>query len=227
MAYTPHSLVAFGGALTSSIGGDEIWECTVRGFAGVPTAAPSGLPLSNPEQYLSEVGPKLRTWFSSASAGIPAEVTLNYLKMNTIGADGRYSDPESHTYDFTPPQAGGYGSAVGRPAFLSIALSWGTLRARGPASRGRIYLPNYSKATFAGSVISGGDAQSVRQSGLTLLDTLANNGSEEAQFQPCVVSKISGLYSPIKSVRVGNVYDVQRRRKNALAETYVSAAWPV
>lgn len=223
MAYAPHTLVAFGGRLTEVTANDEVWECTVRGMSaagGSPLNAPideSGL-----DQYLSEIAAPLSAWFSAATSHHGG--TLEWVKANNIGADGKYTSPTTHVHDYAPVVAG---AATGSPTFLSIAISWRTGRTRPPGAHGRIYPPNYPVGANVGtSVVPASTVTQLVSAGQSLLTLLANRvNADHIWFAPEIVSKINAVHEPITAVFVGNVMDVQRRRKNATKETYSGGPW--
>jgi hypothetical protein len=209
MAYTDHVLCAFGGKLGTAP--DDIWECTLR------VSSDGGGSTVDPEVYLGEVAPLLATWFSTAANNIPTIVSLEFLKANHIGADGKYSDPGvSHTHDFSGV-TGGVGT-ISAPAFNTIAITWETAVMRGPAHRGRIYLPNFSIPVLgtAPDHISNAARDAVRDSGKTLLAVFKNAASTTsgASPNPGIYSNIGAAVHQITGVSCDNVYDVQRRRKN-------------
>lgn len=218
MAYAPHTLVAFGGALTELASNDEIWECTIR----VYSPGGSKLPLSDPAGYMGQIATPLGTWFALAASGMQSVASLAYLKVNNIGADGKYSDPTTNVHDYTTPVTGG---VVGQqaPSFLSCAMAWTTNRTRPPGAYGRIYPPNFSYG-FAGAKISATDQGKVVTAGKNLLGVLRNCAGSLGAI-PIIASKANATNTEITGVRCSNVYDVQRRRKNAALVTYSASAW--
>lgn len=223
MAYRPHTLIAFGGIIPSQTSTDEIWECTIRGFAGL-RGQNTNLPLSNPDTYLAEVAPLLASWFAQSGSRIANVATLEYLKCNAIGADGRYSDGQSHTYDYSNLVSGATSQAV--PSFLSLSYTWTTPKARGRAHLGRMYPPNFTYTLSSGAHVSPTDTTNAALAGRAFLQTIANATSATAALDPAVVSGLDGSFAPITGVRVGSVYDVQRRRKNQAVELYSSTPYP-
>jgi hypothetical protein len=219
MAYRPHSLIAFGGTLNAAATSDEIWECTIRAI----TPGGTELPLSDPGGYMDELAPGLATWFGAPGNGCWSGSHLTWLKVNNIGADGRYSDPTTHQHDYTSPVAGGTGGQAG-PSFLSLAISWTTSRTRPPGAFGRIYPPNFTWPLSGGSTVSAATQDSARDSGVALLEFIRNCEGDLGAI-PVIASKTNATNTEINGVRVGNVYDVQRRRKNAVRETYEAVAW--
>lgn len=225
MVYKPHTLIAFGGGLQEVSGFDEIWECTIRAVA-----APGGVPNGNPldeagiDQYMEHMAPLVSAWFSSAGAHNSSQVKLQWLKVNNIGADGRYTGDTTHVHDYTGTITGS-STPIG-PSFLSIALSWTTARNRPPAAFGRIYPPNNTIAPAVGtSAITSSDQTALATAAGSLLAAVANR-SGVIYAMPVIASAVgAGRNEPITGIRVGNVYDVQRRRKNAVRETYASMGW--
>jgi len=147
------------------------------------------------------------------------------VKCNNIAPDGTYVDPVTHIRDVsTSAQPAGTPRV---PDILSLCISWSTGLARGRASKGRIYLPVYGlNATDAGRMdITPTDQNNFITFGQALLDAFSNSAGI-APVVPVIASKLDGSIHPITGVRVGNIIDVQRRRKNALTETYVSGTWP-
>lgn len=100
-----------------------------------------------------------------------------------------------------------------------VSLRTGTASRSG---RGRIYLPAPSTWNVD---LDGRYNHSSR-------DTLATDSVAYLQpltvgsntYEPYVVSTTEQALRQITSVRVGDVFDVQRRRRNQLAESYVTAA---
>lgn len=218
MAFTPHTLVTFGGTLVETTSFDEIWECGVRGF-NMPAA---NIPVdpSQLQNLVDDIATRttgnLADWFVAASSFMGGDARMTFVKAVNVGADGKYtSAPARH--EFTPAIAGG--SAQTMPSFCSVALSWTTGIRFGKARMGRIYPPNFGVPSANGAIIQGTAQSALVDSGIGLIGTLSSAGAE-FEFQPQVVSK-SGPHHKITGVRVGNVVDVQRRRRNAVRETYV------
>lgn len=222
--YVPHTRVTFGGANQQIPG--EIWSCNVN----VQRPAPDFGPLLDHEAYLNAIQAALTAWFVSSTNKISNVATLAYVKANAIGTDGKYSDPTvTHQHNYTSTIVGGSAPSA-MWGLLSFATSWTTARMRGVGSHGRVYLPNYTLPPAAnGGVTIDVTAQSLLlTAGKGLLTVLASSGA--TLCEPIVASKGGksggGINSKITGVRIGNVVDVQRRRKNALLETYVAGAWP-
>jgi hypothetical protein len=148
MAFTAHTLVAFGGKLTNNTSPDQ-WQCGVRLAILDPDGISWRAGLSDPQVYLNALHAPLLTWFQRAlvtTAGsefatLRADAYLDWVKVNNIDALGHYADPTTtHRFDYSGT-AGGGGSVNIIPPFVTAAVSLTTALARGRGHRGRIYLP--------------------------------------------------------------------------------------
>lgn len=226
MPYGAHALVAFGGALAEKAAGDEIWQCGIR------VLPPGGLfTVAQQNAYLASIKTPLQNWWFATANGMRNDATLAWIKCNQIKANGGYLYNVTSRTDYTTPVAGG-GGAAGVPAFLSICFSWQTQLQRGLNAKGRIYPPTVGGYTPPGSLVPTATVTAMVASAKALLTVIANTAAADPAVR--VVPVIAGpgrpdfepAPEPITGVRVGNVYDEQRRRKNAVPETYTAAAWP-
>jgi hypothetical protein len=232
MAYSPHTLVAFGGPLTTLTPGDE-WQCGVR----VRMLDPDGISWRggavDPAAYMAAIQAPLLTWFKKTAVvtagsefmGMRNDATLAWLKVNNINALGHYASQTAHRFDYAAQQNGATVAAA-LPPFVTAAISWLTALTRGPGHRGRVYLPlglanlhNTGQATVTEQTQCNG-------TGKGLLDVLKNFTDTSGTAVPVVASKINGATNTITGIATGNVYDVQRRRKEQIPETYVTRTYP-
>jgi hypothetical protein len=168
--------------------------------------------------------PRLKTWFAAASSLIRNDATLVTIKINNILPNGHYQDGTTHMRTFTPiPGANTTGTM---PAFLSVAWSWSTALQRGLASKGRNYLPNtFSMA--AGSSISTASRTTHVTAAKAFLVAMSGTLPESEGAVVAIVSGVrGGAVNQITGVRIGDLVDVQERRRNATAETYATAVFP-
>jgi hypothetical protein len=188
-----------------------------------------GGPVADPDSYIFDKAAPLAAWFnrSDPPAMFPVNASLDWLKAAPINASGHYSDPVAHVHDYAPHIAGMGGSNM-QPDILCLALSWETAVAirRGVyASHGRIYPPNYAQPLVAPSYMR---VTATEQAGWVthakLLLTILS--ADPSPAVPIVASGHGGEFQPITGVRVGDVLDVQRRRKDALKESYAAALFP-
>jgi hypothetical protein len=224
MTVTAHNRLTLSGTLTEQSAGDEIWSCSINGFETIsPTIEVMDVVGAGPA-YLTAIATAVKTWFTSANAYIPSGCSLTQLKVASIGTDGKYTDPPAV---LAVTGAAGTQSPLS-PSFCCVAVSFTTPQKTGRKGRyGRIYPPNYAIGAAAGSVVGSTGITNLVTSTKALLTAISNSAGPTGQnFVPCVVSQSSVGWEQITGVRVGNVMDVQRRRKDAVSEVYTASAWP-
>lgn len=224
MAYVPHVLIAFGGTLPARTAADEIWSCTIRAFPGA-TGGPANMGGAGVDYgaYATALAPALKAWFTGGTVNpVSTQCNLTYVKVNPIGPDGKYSDDDASN---TVAISGANGqSSLAGISFTCLATSWGSDKLRGPASRGRMYLPTYAGAPAGTAVATTSHRANVLSYSLALVSAIRTPtaGLNGGQMTPALVSPIGGAWSYIRTARVGDVWDTQRRRKNAVAEQYIA-----
>ena len=119
------------------------------------------------------------------------------------------------------------------PPQIAVVLS---LRSTTPGSRGRgrLYWPGLGAQVDKSTLrLSQPTAASVASTAATYLDGIATALKNALAPVPslidydlCVVSPTTGTRTRIARIEVGNVLDVQRRRRDRLAEVYATAAMP-
>lgn len=220
-----HILAQWGGTLP----GGEIWTNSVR-MAPAVTGANAPIP----------IGPDLQDWLdgpakdavakfhADPAAGVHAQAKLTYMKLNAIDINGHYIENTTHEHAFSPPVPGG-SQAVLHPNQCSLVVSTCTAFERGPAHRGRFYLPLCAKQLeSATGAISPSEAMLVAVSAATFLSELHDQpGADIGQVgdvHVCVMSQRgTGATNRINAVEVGTVVDTQRRRRTELLENYQRA----
>jgi hypothetical protein len=199
--------------------GPEIWSCglNIQSF-GDPDAQPEDL-----DPWLNACG----AWMQRSTSGISSLAFLRLVKVNLVGADGRYLDDSETRYAETNIPGGVPGAAAWPQ--LSAALTLKTDAQRGLASKGRIYPPLTGAVAVDGQ--TGQIAQSAAQGMATSLTTLINTINGLGFGEVVVASKGgqtgNGVFRKVTSVVCGSVMDTQRRRRNALPEFYYEASAPV
>nr|CRY97296.1 hypothetical protein [uncultured prokaryote] len=222
-SFTPHSYITFGGTVGEVVPGDEIWQCGIR-----VKAQTSQFDEGNLQLYVDDIADALGDWFNDSNQKISNKTTLNWVKAANIDPSGKYpagSVPGIHDYS-SPPVGSVSGYNV--PQFCSLVWSYkGIEIVRGAGANGRIY-PPFSPIPAEGTsaVITSAQNTAVVSS-QTLLAVIANaeSSNEDLVVIPIIASS-KGPFQAITSTRVGNVVDTQRRRRNAVKETYVSGPIP-
>lgn len=218
MAYVkPFIRLSWGGTLLT----DEIWANNmhiIEGFDG-QTLLPQ---LMGDSTRTNAIRQRIVDLHSS-TAGSNAEVALGWVKFALIGTDGKYIG-EPVTYYFADV-AGGYIDEPRIGGFTSAAISFRSAVVRGPAANGRVYPP--ANAYFSDLFTFSTARQGVLLTAWADFIRDVNDIATTSEL-PVVLGNVSasgnGAQAGISQVRVGNVMDVQRRRKNKIRETYVTEA---
>lgn len=209
--YKPHTLVEFGGTLQQYSGSDEIWTCGIR----CGDVNESYGPAANPGQYLDPMAAALATWYAKPASGMSGASHLTFLKINNIGANGKYTTNPTNVHEYSGSGIVGGGSSSW-PTIISVAYTWETGFKRGRAARGRIYPPNPTYGGL-GSVLTLPQATLARDAAIDLIQSVfaaMRSQPFEDYLVPGVYSSIDASYRPVTGVSVDCVVDVQRRRKN-------------
>lgn len=214
MAYLPHYLLAWGGPYW----GTEEWTNTLRfgrsdGTINEDVAEP----------LLETLAEVVRDYVQSSSYS--SRASFAWLKVNAIQANGRYAYPTTNQWEEPTPIVSGTGSA-GYPQ-IATAISTRTDFSRGFAAKGRYFLPlspeigsnGRMTATYAGQLA--GDASTFLEQINAVLDP---GGTGATGLALRVYSAYDAQAHLITSVRVGDVADTQRRRRNQLPELYVASS---
>jgi hypothetical protein len=219
-----HVLAQWGGDLP----GGEIWSNSVR-LAGSEEGANSSVP-SHDDMLAWLNGPAkdaVSAFHASADAQVHASAKLTFLKLNAVDIHGRYIEPNTMEYIYPTPVAGGT-SFMLHPNQCTLVVAWTTGLSRGPAHRGRIYLPLPGMSVQSDGRISAGNAGQVASAAAIFIKALADQPGLDAgvsDMRAVVMSRRAGTPDTheITGVDVGRVIDTQRRRRAELAEDYQHA----
>ena len=200
------------------LNGGEIWQTGfflgwAEGEAGTPTQATA-----------DGIRDAWSTFFADAGAGFHPSYSFEEVKLARLTKGGRY-DGTTVIQSFPAlPVRGTRGGSV-LPPQLALVATLVAGSGKGLAGKGRMYLPGINYGVDETGHISMTDVQRTADKLKTFFDAVRTIGGPEGL--PINASKGSkaALYLnarnvPINGVRVGNVYDTQRRRRNGLQETY-------
>lgn len=210
MAY-PHSflrLVALG----------DIYSVETFSFSlSLSPVAPTEVPDDVPDGVMDAV----ETFFTSSGL-ISQRCRLQSLKLNEIGEDGRYvnNDTVQRSYDAPVPGA----SPANPPAQVALVVSLATALARGRGHAGRFYVPACALQVGTNGTTGSANALTVAQQAWTMLTAIE---TALPGYQVAVMSDIgAGKAVPVTAVRVGQVLDTIRSRRDKLPEEYVTFPIP-
>jgi hypothetical protein len=187
-----------------------------------------------PDQALADfIRDKWREFFIKPTTSIAAVYESTLVKVSSVGTDGKSNAADTVYANFPVVTKGVNGERL--PAQIALAATLLGVPARGVASKGRMYLPG----VFAGTGLDGkisaplplDIATNLRKflfdiaayEGTPNVPMLASPGSLNKDGTP----KIGGSApknSQIIAVKVGNVFDTQRRRRNGFSEAYQTVA---
>jgi len=203
---TPHWYLQWGGKLP----GNEQWSCGLR------LAPESGVTPINDPAMLATAVTAVQAFHTSPDSKIGAAAKLSFVKLNLLDVNGRYV--EDITME-TPIADVAGGTASTFPNQVALAISLTTGFSRGPAHRGRFYIPVPGVPVEATSgLITAAMATTIKGAAQTFVNAL--NAMPNAYV--AVMSRKFGspAVRAVTGIEVGRVLDTQRRRRRSLAEDY-------
>lgn len=215
---TAHHLFSFHGALP----GGEIWQCGFR-VTGIGTVSDTVL-----GTLATQAADRWRAMTNTlATAGYWSQYTtfqgVTGRALNTAGLTTQLVEKAP-----TTSHSGAVSSVM--PNQISVVLSLIGSTA-GRRSKGRIYLPLHGQIQSSASPATGrlNNPTAILTAMKTLIDgchtdwrtTLGGTISPRLT----VMSRVgAGLATPVAIVKIGDVADTMRRRRDAMIETYVQQA---
>lgn len=206
-----------------SCGGAEEWSTGFRMGSESPGSGNFGIG----EGFVDALLPLWQTFFTGATTQIHSSWSTTGIKAALILEDGTTDLEHVVTVPYGSPIVGGKGTNPFPPQ-VSLVAQLAAASPIGLGSKGRMYLPGVC-APIANGVVGGTDLTNIANALRTFLDA-----AETATNSPGYVINASKgrpgvpftapVNKRVESVRLGNVYDTQRRRRNALTETYTTAA---
>lgn len=171
--------------------------------------------------------PLWQTFYTNIAHKIHNSFLTTGIKAAVILPDGKTDLANVVTASYATPIGGG-NSGVPQAPQVALVAQLAAASPVGLGAKGRMYLPGVNAALDGSLRIGSSDCQAIANGLRVFLD-----GAENAVNSPGYVINASKgrpgvpFTAPVNrrvtSVRVGNVYDTQRRRRNALTETYSSA----
>ncbi len=204
---------------TAATGAEE-WSTGF--FVGAESAG-----ASNPtQQFADAIKSAWQTFFTSATTGVSNTVTSNQVKLSQLGTDGK-TIPEDTIFSTWATPINGTLTTTLFPPQITLAATLASSLPRGLGAKGRMYLPGICHPLISGGIISTTNQTNIG----TNLATFFNAVNTAAPVGSRVILASEGhkktntgaLNKNVTSVKVGNVYDTQRRRRNGIRETYTTA----
>jgi hypothetical protein len=229
VAYAPHMRLTMSGTLGATPGPPEIFSTSfaIADPAGFPTPA-----LATRARLQAVTDAIIGRW-SNAALGIAAQAILRQVKVAYVLADGKVGLRSDGSYDqevFVTGNNGvpGGGGAMIYPFQVSLVATLAVGLGAG-VPRGRMYLPLPTHVVQPNGRILDAAAQGSATQVAGLLSDIAAALTAEGQrvavaSQGNVLRGLPPNNQQVVSVRVGNVLDTIRSRRNALDEVYKSAS---
>lgn len=146
------------------------------------------------------------------------------VKLARIGADGLYGATNAVTSEYaTAARPAGTGPMTPAPQ-LALAVTLEGAQPRGPAGRGRFYVPGPAFAVAQDGRITAAQALAVANAAVTMI-----NGINAALPGGVIIAGPetekgrAPARQPVVAVRVGRVLDTVRSRRSSLPEEHVLA----
>lgn len=225
----PFMKLTFGGTQAA---GQDIWTCGINLSIQndelvpiLPTNAVSAF-----ESYIEDIDADIIDIFSNyignSAMDIPTAASLDYIKLAVIGTDGQYI-VDAHTWE--PADVSGGKSAAYIPQ-VSLVMTLQSDKRTDPGKYGRFYLPTVVPSISGGyRPVRTQEKADLTANLLASLSRRVRGGLADVRVRPAAVtsaSNFSGPYRPFTTVKVGNVFDTQRRRRNKIGEIYEIAEVP-
>lgn len=145
---------------------------------------------------------------------VPTTIGVDELVLDQLDFQGKNVEQNR-----SPLSLDGTSVADVLPFQCSVAVSTRTaLPTR--AGRGRFFLPPFALDTAVAGLFDGTAAAQVARAAKAMIDHI----NASASFGVVIWHKATDDFDFVTSVDVGNVFDTQRRRRNQITETRVSAA---
>lgn len=219
-AYKVHRVTISG----TCFGGNEIW--TTGFFLGSETGDVG----TASQGQVDAIASRWQTFFVLSGSSISSNYLTTQVKVAELLTTGA-TDPLNvvyHTYS-SPPQGANAGTAM--PPQTSLVCTLTSAISRGLAAKGRMYLPGFAGG---GPDATGHIGSTAVGNVATALQTFFNGVNTDAVSTAKVINasfgsvkhSLPGVNALITGIKVGNVYDTQRRRRNGLVEAYTAKTIP-
>lgn len=219
MAYpTDFIKVTFGGSVYD---GADIWSCGINfGLLGGGSITTNQAEIDAAAQAVQG---SVKLWFEGEDAHISQYAQLEWVKVAIIGKDGLYKY-DAGLYDYEEGVVG-YENNYVAPQ-LSVALTMESTKRRAPGRFARIYPPLNVPSTLDDGRVPEAWCTDMAQSFSLLIggisDGLGASFSAATTAVPIVASQKTPEHNRVVTVKVGNVIDTQRSRRNQIAEVYTT-----
>lgn len=167
-----------------------------------------------------------KTFFQHANSLVNSNYITTQCKVAKIDANG-HTVLDKVFYSMASPTFAGATGVSPLPPQCALVVTLLSDRPRGKASKGRMYLPGFSGALGGNGRVQGIHQGQIADNLKTFFDALT--GHIDIPNELILAAKGTGPTPAltaqndyVETIRVGDVVDTQRRRRNGLLESYVS-----
>lgn len=176
------------------------------------------VPIVFTEDIMDDLETAARAMYSDAASNITSSSFLTEIKYAQLDTNGKYaSDDQPYIREVNPSEQGGRSQSYVPQATIVVSLSTGSKR--GLAHAGRYYMPPTSVQAGAEGLLSAASVSEIMLNQKGFLNAI--NTALAPSYIVVASSRGAGAIKKVTGIRVGNVIDTQRRRRNALVETYL------
>jgi hypothetical protein len=200
-------------------GGNEIW--TTGFWAG----SPSGDAPDPTDAGAEMIADEWQTFFTSVSVKVAYLFKTATIKITPYSAAGVIDIAKIKSFSYTTAIEGAH-TGNGNPAQCSVVATLVAGSGVGNGGKGRMFLPGIGSGIDTTGHLATGDTNAIASALATFFANVNasfdNPGLAINAAKTAPVTGILAINRELTVVRVGNVFDTQRRRRNALAEAYSS-----
>lgn len=209
--------LTFGGDLLDT---EEIWTCGIQ-LSGLNHDLDAFSLGVNDTAKQTAIKDAVVAFVGDSANRIPTRMRLQWVKWALIGKNGKYIGAPMEVILETP-QTGTNNDGFIPSTAMVYTLS--TNKFKDPGKYNRFYLPTVPPSTTNTYQETAQQGAARAASAVTFINAI--NSAFESETAGAVVSAVSqrvSLYQAITKVRVGDIIDTQRRRRNKLYESYSEA----
>lgn len=212
--------IRFGGALP----GPEEWQCGLSFTDTAPAGNLSSIRGAFETFSIDDVADDIAQLFQPGGPQWGSGVTLTYVEAALIDTNGHYDtvtavNPRQHEYSpiVDPPNF----TTEDNQRALAVTLYSGSNLGKG--NYGRFYLPPLAAPPDpATGQISVTDATTVLTTVVTMLEAVKGEvDTLPTDMHLVIPTEVAPAHKVVTQVKVGRVYDTQRRRRRSVPEDYV------
>lgn len=202
-------------------GESEIWNTSLK----LQLTAPLGsIDQETLEVATQRVNEAWQTFFTASGSGnFSNRYRTTEIKAAHIGVDGKYAEDAYYMILDTPYVGANTGTTNLPLAQSAVAATFYSQRQRGPASKGRMYLPGVMHSIASDGLMSETMTTAISTRFNTFINDINDQGSIiDHPMRVVLTSPVStGFMLPVIQTGVDRKVDTQRRRANALSSDYV------